>query len=337
MKIRSGKGKSIIDFPDKYVCIDIETTGLDFEYDEIIEISAALVDAGNITTTFSSLVKPKQSHALLTLSYIESLGYHDFTELPRGFMEEFFASHLIPSSISVLTGINDKDVINAPPVEQILSKFLNIVSDNIIVGHNVNFDINFIYDICETNGYTFDNNFIDTLRISRKLYPQIAHHRLTDVANFLNFSTEHSHRAFDDVITTVGCYERMKADALASYSLKDFQRLFKHKSKPSSLSGIVPTVDEVDDTNPIYGKVVVFTGTLSNMTRREAFQAVVNLGGIPSNSITKKTNFLVVGNDEYLQALKEGQTNKMKKAAQYKADGIEIETLSENTFFEMLQ
>ena len=73
------------------------------------------------------------------------------------------------------------------------------------------------------------------------------------------------------------------------------------------------------------------------MSRRDAYQLVLNLGGIPEDTITKKTDFLVVGNTDFAASIKNGKTNKMKKADMYRAKGQDILTLSENTFFQMLQ
>ena len=55
---RDGKGKSIIDFPDDYVVIDIETTGLSPTYDEIIEISALKYHSNVLIDKFVTLVRP---------------------------------------------------------------------------------------------------------------------------------------------------------------------------------------------------------------------------------------------------------------------------------------
>lgn len=55
---REQKGNSLLTFPDDFTIIDLETTGLDPTFDEIIEVGAIRVRNGNVTDTFSSLVKP---------------------------------------------------------------------------------------------------------------------------------------------------------------------------------------------------------------------------------------------------------------------------------------
>lgn len=73
------------------------------------------------------------------------------------------------------------------------------------------------------------------------------------------------------------------------------------------------------------------------MTRKDAMQIVVNLGGNIANSITKKTNFLVIGSEEFASTVKDGKTNKMKKAEEYILKGTDISIVSENTFFDLIE
>lgn len=61
----------------------------------------------------------------------------------------------------------------APNITDVLPEFLDFIGDSIVIRHNVNFDINFIYDTCiEILHKPFKNNFIDTMRLSRRLFQQ---------------------------------------------------------------------------------------------------------------------------------------------------------------------
>ncbi|WP_350453735.1 BRCT domain-containing protein [Slackia heliotrinireducens] len=62
-----------------------------------------------------------------------------------------------------------------------------------------------------------------------------------------------------------------------------------------------------------YGKHVVFTGKLERMVRRDAMQIVVNLGGILDNSVNRKTNYLILGDNDYNAILKGKKSSKHKK------------------------
>ena len=299
------KGNSMIALPREYVCIDTETTGLEYEFCDIIELAAARVVDGRITDTFSELVNP---------------GYR------------------LPDFITDLTGITNEMLSGAPKIGDVFPRFLDFCGDNIIVGHNVNFDVNFISYAAENLGKSFLNDYIDTLRIARKLFPEKEHHRLFEVAQYCGVDQPQQHRSGADVEMTVACFEMMRAIALRDQSEADFIDSFKRHRIPVhfSMKDMQPRVCEFDDTHPFFGKRIVFTGALSRMTRKDAAQLVLDVGGIPADSLNKETNFLVIGNEDFKSCVKNGKSTKMLKAEQMQKKGIDIQVLSEDLFFEML-
>ena len=87
--------------------------------------------------------------------------------------------------------------------------------------------------------------------------------------------------------------------------------------------------DTAAGKGPLAGHVVVFTGALQHMTRRDAQQRVVQLGGLAGDSVTKETTWLVVAQDE-LDAPK--ASSKLAKARKLQAAGEPIKILSETEF-----
>lgn len=309
MNSRIHKGKSIIDLPSCYTIIDIETTGLSPKYNEIIELSALQIRNEELAATFSTLVKP--------------------------------TSPLDPF-ISTLTGITDDMLLDAPPIKIALSDFLNFIGTDILIGHNVNFDINFLYDNAENFlNIPFRNDFIDTMRLFRKLCPNSEHHRLCDLAAYYNLSYVNQHRALADCQLTLVCYQHLCHEIIEKYgTVHDFASLFKKKKLHSTslkAADILPTESSYDEDNPIFGKVFVFTGVLEKMPRKEAMQIVVNHGGINGDSVTKKTNYLVLGNNDYCKSIVDGKSSKHKKAEKYKLEGQDIEIIPEGTFYDMIE
>lgn len=185
-KINRKKGKSLIRFPESYVVIDIETTGLSPLCDEIIEISAIKVENNSIIETFSFLIKPKCN----SLSYF----------------------------ITKLTGITNKMLASAPSISEILPQFSEFIGDSILIGHNVNFDINFLYDefqkILKTK---LNNDFVDTMQIARRLYPELAHHKLKDVAEKHGVCTKGAHRGLKDCEITQAVFVKMREDVIQKF------------------------------------------------------------------------------------------------------------------------
>lgn len=297
---REHKGKSLIQSLDTYVVIDIETTGLDPRYDEIIEVAAIRVEAGEIVETFKQLIKPNQP---------------------------------IPTFITDLTGITNELLESAPCVSDVIPNFLSFVENEIVVGHNVNFDINFIYD---NSDKPFTNDFVDTMRISRRMFPEHRHHRLSDLTKRYNISEKTKHRALADVVRTNGVYTYLKNYAEAN-NISFSSLIPKHNKKSSACARDIKTDQtEFDETTLIFGKHFVFTGKLERMIRKEAMQIVVDLGGCIGDNVSSKTNYLVLGDNDYCVSIKDGKSSKQKKAEELKIKGQNIEIISENLFYEMV-
>lgn len=300
---RTFKGKSIIDFPSDYIIVDIETTGLSPQYDSIIEISAIKVRNNDPVDYFDTLVKP----------------------------DNFCPGYLDPF-ITELTGITDEMISTAPIIRTVLSDFLSFVCDDIIVGHNVSFDVNFIYDnVLELFDIPFSNNYIDTIRISRRINVDMSHHRLKDIAKKYNISYDHAHRSLNDCKITYECYKLLCKDVFDKYDNIDaFCKAKPHaklKAKDISTDNTV-----FDDSNPLYDKTVVFTGTLEKLTRKEAMQIVVDLGGYVSDSVTSSTNYLVLADTVYNTI--DGKSTKQKKAEKLRLNGNDIAVIPESVFYD---
>lgn len=303
---RTLKGKSTIDLLSDYIIFDIETTGLDSSYDEVIEIGAIKVKNNKIVSKFNSLVKPKNE---------------------------------IDEYITELTGITNEMVKDAPTIEEILPDFMNYIGNDILIGHNVNFDINFIYDNLYRNKLdVLTNDFIDTMRISRKLLPELPHHRLIDLAKYFKIDSTNNHRSLKDCEITMNVYENLKEIALQKYdNVDEFKNAFKkHKKEGLRAKDIVSTNTEFDVDNLFYDKYVAITGTLEKMLRKEAMQMIVDLGGHCEDGVTKKTNFLILGNNDYNPILRGKKSSKLIKAETLKLEGKDIEIISENVFYDII-
>lgn len=300
---RPDKGHSLIQFPEDYTIIDVETTGLYPGYDEIIEAAAVRVRNNSITEEYQSLVKPINE------------------------VDEY---------ITQLTGITNEMLSDAPDLNEVIPKMIKFIGDDILIGHNVNFDINFLYDACESFlSLPVKNDYVDTMRISRRYLAELEHHRLQDIAVFLDVKQDEAHRSLSDCKTTYACYEALKNKISADPGIDNFINSFKRKDK-LDLRSITSDNTDFDKTHPLYGKRCVFTGVLEKMQRSDAAQLVANFGGICDNSVTKKTNYLILGNNDYCSTIKDGKSTKQKKAEEYKLKGIDIEIIPENVFYEMV-
>lgn len=299
LKTKREKGKLIREWIDSYVVIDIETTGLTPLYDEIIEFAAIKIKNNSIIDSYSTLVKPSQP---------------------------------ISSFITSLTGITNEMLENAPKLENIMNNIISFITDSTIIGHNVSFDINFLYDnLFELSAKKLTNNYMDTLYLARKIIPNMDNHKLSTLKEYFNISTENSHRAYDDAYACYITYESLRK--LAKENNISISKS-NYNSKKLSSKDIVPSIDNYDENNIFFGKNICFTGTLK-ITRKEAMQIIANLGGIPVDGVNKKTDFLVVGLQDYAK-VRDGKSNKQLKAEELILKGHNIQILSENVFYDMV-
>ena len=172
------KGRSLTRLPRDYTIIDIETSGLNPVKDYIIEIGCIKYRKGKELNRYTSLLRPP----------IE-----------------------ISKQIENLTGITN-EMLRRAPTFNIMSRALwSYLEGETLVGHNVNFDINFLYDyFYETLQSKLTNDYVDTLRLCRKKYPDFESHSLENVCCELEIEMEH-HRALSDCLIVAELIERMKS------------------------------------------------------------------------------------------------------------------------------
>lgn len=154
----------------RFVVFDLETTGLNFAEDKIIEIGAVSVVDGVIKETFQTFVNP---------------GMH------------------IPESASKVNQIYDSDVEGAPTIDNVFSDFYLFTRNAKLVGHNVEgFDEIFIKRAGSELGYKFENEIIDTLPLSRRIIPGLRKYKLESLCEYFGITNERAHRAYEDAAAT---------------------------------------------------------------------------------------------------------------------------------------
>lgn len=180
------------------------------------------------------------------------------------------------------------------------------------------------------------NDYVDTLRLARKVFPNLKNHKLQTLIREFGIPVSSSHRAEEDARNTAKCYEHIY-QYIADNKMWDLITTgngYKRSVRAIDISG---DPAQVREDSPLYGKTVVFTGVLERMSRKEAMQIVADYGGINGDTVTKKTNFLVLGNNEINATIKDGKSSKQKKAERYILDGADLAIISENVFYDMLE
>lgn len=304
------KGRSLLELPQDYTVIDLETTGLDPRFDDIIEVACIKYRGGEEVGRFQSLVQPPLQND---------------DEEDEG--EPYYVDEFIES----LTGITNEMLADAPTFEAIEPQVADFLKGELLVGHNVNFDINFLYDSLEPYGVMLGNDFVDTMRLSRRALPNLPHHRLGDLAEYFSIEGEH-HRAMDDCEITHGVLME-----LAKIIEENNVDLSLHRYAGVDLRTLQPDSTKFVQDHILYGRNCVFTGKLERFSRKEAAQIVTNIGGHCENNVTKNTNFLIVGNFDYCSNVKGNKTGKLKKAEGLILKGQDLQILSESAFYDLVE
>lgn len=171
-------GSRLLTYVPDYVVFDLETTGISAATDQVVEISAVKVRGGQVVGEFSTLVNPGRP---------------------------------IPRAASQVNGITDAMVKDSPSFLEALEAFLDFAGDAVLVGHNIHsFDMKFLYrDARKFWNRIPDNDYIDTLHLSRMCLPQLHHHRLVDLAEHYGISPEGAHRALNDCRMNQQVFEQL--------------------------------------------------------------------------------------------------------------------------------
>ncbi len=156
------------------VVVDVETTGWLADAASITEIGAIRLASDGPPEEFTALVNP---------------------------------GHPIPAAITELTGISDDMVRHAPPIGEVLPKFIEFASGCVIVAHNAPFDLGFLTTACTENDVLWPScAVIDTAVLARLvLRPgEVTDHKLATLADYFGTSSGSAHRALADAKTAAG-------------------------------------------------------------------------------------------------------------------------------------
>ncbi|ACB08716.1 DNA polymerase III subunit alpha [Thermotoga sp. RQ2] len=158
-----------------FVVLDFETTGLDPQVDEIIEIGAVKIQDGQIVDEYHTLIKPSRE---------------------------------ISRRSSEITGITQEMLENKRSIEEVLPEFLGFLENSIIVAHNANFDYRFLrLWIKKVMGLDWERPYIDTLALAKSLL-KMRSYSLDSVVEKLGLGPFRHHRALDDARVTAQVFLR---------------------------------------------------------------------------------------------------------------------------------
>ena len=251
-------------------------------------------------------------------------------------------------------GITQKDILNSPIFPEIRQRIIDFIGTNIVVSHFAQFDIGALKDAYLKYNLDFDDvKFVCSYRLAKIALPGLINYKLKTLTKELNIKLEHhnalsdakasglilgyllSANSYSDIDECLYNYHYNKTGLLGQYG---FNRQLKGDYKSNLI--YQPTDEEKALMNPdhyFYGLYFCFTGKLERMTRKEANTMVALTGGIPEKSVTKNTNILVVGEQDWRVVGESGLSSKMKKAQSLLENGQNIEIMTEDDFIKMFE
>lgn len=202
-----------------YVVVDVEATGAKTPPNRLIELGAYRIREGRIVDKFLSLVNP---------------------EIP------------IPRFVVSLTGITNEMVKQAPVFADLAPRWLDFVSEAVLVAHNAPFDTSFLnHEISRVYpGHRMVNPHLCTVRLSRRAFPDLANHRLDTLADHFGIPIVNRHRAGCDALATAELFLLVLARLEEAYGIQDLAaaRDFQFAEKqlvPDSLANSQPLVSSL--------------------------------------------------------------------------------------------
>ena len=247
---------------NKFISIDIETTGLNPEFDKITEISAVLFEDGKEIDNFTTLINPV-------------IG--------------------IPGHIEDLTGITNNMVKDQPMINDVASDFINFIGEYPIVGQNIQFDINFLNNEISSLLINYGNCY-DTLYLAKALIWYVQEFNLGFLSNYYGFDIEGSHRAYKDAQNTGKLFISL-IDEIPKYSKKVIEKFVYISDESMPNSNLFKNILECFDSNFGNNKYVDKVGLVSNVLYNNKSKLPINLDDT-SNEILGNKGILSKSIDE---------------------------------------
>ena len=307
-----------------FVALDFETATQ--HYSSACAIGIAAVKDGRIVDRYYSLIKPPEMK----------------------FNQETIEIH----------GITPELVKDSPTFDDLWPKVRHFFNSNLIVAHNAHFDISVLKK--SLNKWEPPNfKFVDSVSLAKDFVD--GSKSLSNCSACFGIDMGIHHNALDDAISCAKivlccleqsglsnivqlCFalENVKIHTVSDIQAQDSYSTHrpKYRDLPASShvrpADIVQTVECISSAHPLYGKIIVFTGELS-IDRRTAMQMAVNVGAIVRSSVSRKTNYLVVGKQDTDLVGEDGLSSKEEKAyALNEAGNANIKIIGETEFTNLI-
>ncbi len=299
-----------------------------------------------ITIDFETATSDRDSPCEIGLTFVEN---NRIKDVKSWLIKPSYYPYFDDFNVSI-HGITPIDVKNAPEFGDLWNEIKPLIDGQFLIAHNAGFDMSVLRRTLESYQIPFPElQYSCSYIFSKKVWEGLPAYDLKTLCRHNQIPLNH-HRAAGD------------SEAAAKLSLKAFEtsEVNSIEEFPSKLGttigclytgGYIPSNTKRQYIKPeeiigdpakhnresiFYGRTVVFTGTLMSMLRKDARQLIADIGGMNGNGVTKKTDYLIVGQQDYRVVGEEGMSSKQEKAIKLIERGSGLEILSEDDFLKNL-
>lgn len=268
----------------RYAIVDIETTGGLVKRDKITEIAIVLHDGEKVIEQYQTLINPERS---------------------------------IPSFITGLTGITDEMVADAPLFCEVAKEIVLKTEGAVFVAHNARFDYGFLREEFARLGYAYTRKQLCTVRLSKKMLPQLKSHSLDSLIRHFSLDVDKRHRALDDALATAEVFRRITDMGHGHQEMSDIINMgIKEARLPTTIS--LDFIHQLPEAPGVYyfhdaeGKVI-YVGKSIHIKKRviQHFAEISN----KSNKMQQRVHditFTLTGSELIAQLLENAEIKKLQ-------------------------
>lgn len=302
-----------------FIAIDFETATKDRH--SPCEIGLTFVKNGKIIESKSWLIKP------FSFPYFDSFNTY-------------------------IHGIRPEDVFDKPEFPEIWEEINPLIENQLLIAHNAGFDLSVLRKTLDYYKLPYPKiKYTCSYIFSKKVWKGLNAYDLKSLCTINQINFKH-HRAGDDsracAELSLLAFNSAEVNSINEIPEKlkvTIGELYLDGYKPSeskkdysnkNLSLIIGDTEKHNPESIFYCKTVLFTGTLSSMTRAEAQQLIADIGGYNGKTISNETDYLVVGQQDYRFVGEDGLSSKQEKAIKLIEKGSQLEIISEEEFLKNL-
>ena len=177
-----------------------------------------------------------------------------------------------------------------------LTDFLEFIGNDILLGHNIaSFDIPIVRrNVAVVMRAMFEPNYIDTMYLA-KMVPGVPDHKLQTMLDYYGIVNERAHRAFEDCEATSKLFNALVDDGIAPEIRRSYSYTNIEAAQPVPVKEDIAVTMEAEELSSVAGLRIALTGNFECCSRAEVETALAQMGAKLTNSISSKTNYLIVG------------------------------------------